>query len=88
MPAGMAIGSSRRPGTSTPSGTPRRSGTRPQGAPVTSATRTPDGQGYWILLANGGVDAFGDAALLGSPVNQTGGLDPATAIFATADGQG
>jgi hypothetical protein len=60
----------------------------PQGSPVDSAVRTPDGRGYWILLANGTVDTFGDAANLGSAVNQTGGLDPATAIFATGDGQG
>lgn len=59
-----------------------------QGAPVTSATATPDGGGYWILSGNGTVTAYGDAANLGGPGSQTGGLDPATAIFATADGQG
>ena len=57
-------------------------------APVTSATRTPDGKGYWILLANGAVGAFGDAASLGGPGGQTGGLNPATAIFSTSDGGG
>ena len=57
-------------------------------APVTSATRTPDGKGYWILLANGVVGAFGDAASLGGPGGQTGGLNPATAIFSTSDGGG
>jgi hypothetical protein len=60
----------------------------PQSTPVTSAVRTPDGQGYWILFANGTVDAFGDAKSLGGPVGQTGGQDPAAAIFTTADGQG
>jgi hypothetical protein len=39
-------------------------------------------------LANGTVDPFGDATNLGDPLNETGGLDPATAIFATADGGG
>jgi hypothetical protein len=55
---------------------------------VTSAVRTPTGQGYWILFANGSVEAFGNAANLGAPVNQTGGLNPGTAIFATSDGGG
>ncbi len=59
-----------------------------QGSPITSATRTPDGNGYWILLANGTVDAFGDALNLGGPGGQTGGLNPATAIFSTSDGGG
>jgi hypothetical protein len=60
----------------------------PQSVPVTSAVRTPTGQGYWILFANGNVDAFGNAANLGAPVNETGGLNPGTAIFATSDGGG
>ncbi len=30
----------------------------PQGVPVTSAVRTPDGGGYWILFANGAVAAL------------------------------
>jgi hypothetical protein len=59
-----------------------------QGSPVTSAVRTPDGKGYWILFANGTVDAYGDAANLGAPVGQTGGQNPASAIFATSDGAG
>jgi len=60
----------------------------PQNESVTSAVRTPTGQGYWILFSNGTVDAFGNAANLGAPVNQTGGLNPGTAIFATSDGGG
>ena len=32
--------------------------------------------------------AFGDAAKLGGPIGAVGGLDPATAIFTTADGGG
>ena len=50
--------------------------------------RTPDGRGYWILFANGAVAGYGDATNLGGPVGSVGGLDPATAIFATADGGG
>jgi hypothetical protein len=60
----------------------------PQSTPVTSAVRTPDGGGYWILFANGVIDGFGDAANYGDPVNETGGLNPAAAIFSTADGAG
>jgi hypothetical protein len=55
---------------------------------VTSAVRTPDGNGYWILFANGTVDNFGDAVGYGDPAGVTGGLDPATAIFTTSDGAG
>jgi len=59
-----------------------------QNSPVTSAVRTADGKGYWILFANGTVDAYGDATNLGAPVGQTGGLNPASAIFVTSDGAG
>jgi hypothetical protein len=47
-----------------------------------------DGGGYWILFANGTVDAFGDAANLGGPLGSVGGSNPATAIFTTSDGGG
>jgi hypothetical protein len=55
---------------------------------VTSAVRTADGKGYWILFANGTVDAYGDATNMGAPVGLTGGFNPASAIFATSDGGG
>ena len=58
-----------------------------QSVPVTSAVRTPDGKGYWILFSNGVVAPYGDAAGLGGPVG-LGGLNYASAIFATADGNG
>jgi hypothetical protein len=57
-----------------------------QSVPVTSAVRTPDGSGYWILFGNGAVAAYGDAVNSGGPVNDTNGLDPATAIFAAYGG--
>ena len=60
----------------------------PQSSAVTSATRTPDGNGYWILVANGEVASYGDARSLGGPVGETGGLDPASAIFSTSQGGG
>jgi hypothetical protein len=55
---------------------------------VTSAVRTPDGKGYWILFANGAIANYGDAGNFGSPAGQLGGLNPATAIFTTSDGGG
>jgi hypothetical protein len=55
---------------------------------VTSAVRTPDGHGYWILFANGAISHYGDAASYGSPIGQFGGLNPANSIFATSDGGG
>jgi hypothetical protein len=54
--------------------------------PVTSAVRTPDGRGYWILFANGAISIFGDAGTFGSPLGLIGGSDPATAILSTSDG--
>jgi len=50
-------------------------------------TPTPDGQGYWIATADGGVMSFGDAAFFGSGA---GNHLPAPAVGLTAspDGQG
>ena len=42
------------------------------GSSVTSAVRTPDGDGYWILFANGIVMAFGDAVNFGEPDGAVG----------------
>ena len=50
--------------------------------------RTPDGNGYWLLDADGQVFGYGDASNLGSPAGLVGGLNQATAIFATLDGGG
>ena len=55
-------------------------------APVTSAVRTPDGSGYWILTSDGSVFPFGDALTHGEV--SVGGSNPANAIFATSDGGG
>jgi hypothetical protein len=55
---------------------------------VTSAVRTPNGDGYWILFADGDIDNYGDAGAFGSPAGQFGGLNPANAIFTTSDGEG
>ena len=52
-----------------------------------AAAATPDGTGYWIVHADGGVFAYGDAHFLGS----MGGQDlnaPIVGIAAMPDGQG
>ena len=59
----------------------------PRSSPVTSAVRTPDGKGYWILYADGVASASGSAVNYGS-LSGLGGANPATAVFATSDGAG
>ena len=41
-------------------------GPGPTPSPITSTVRSPDGYGYWILLADGAVYAYGDAPYLGA----------------------
>jgi Beta-lactamase enzyme family len=56
-------------------------------APVVGAAATPDGLGYWVLAADGGVFAYGDAAFEGS----AGGIHlnaPVVGMAATSDGRG
>jgi len=56
---------------------------------VTSAVRTPDGRGYWILLRGGEVFSYGDAVNFGSPAaGNFNALNFASAIFSTSDGGG
>ena len=54
---------------------------------ITGMAATPDGQGYWLVGADGGVFAFGDATFYGSlgAVKLTG---PIVAMVATPDGKG
>ena len=54
---------------------------------MTSAVRTPNGGGYWILTANGTVYNYGDAVTTATP-RAPSGFNPATAIFTTSDGGG
>ena len=56
-----------------------------QGSSVTSAVRTADGGGYWVLLADGAVYAYGDAVARGGPVGSVGGFNPASAIFSDSE---
>jgi len=56
-------------------------------APAVGIASTPDGQGYWLVGADGGVFAFGTAAFYGS----MGGkhlVDPIVGIASTPDGHG
>jgi hypothetical protein len=42
------------------------SGSHPLNAPIVGGAAAPDGQGYWLVGADGGVFDFGDAAFYGS----------------------
>ena len=56
-------------------------------APVVGTAATRDGLGYWVVAADGGVFAYGDANFEGS----AGGLDliaPVVGMAATPDGRG
>ncbi len=56
-------------------------------APVVAIVRTPDGGGYWLVGADGGVFAFGDATFHGSLAN-TRLARPIVAAIPTPDGGG
>jgi hypothetical protein len=55
--------------------------------PIVDIAATPDGKGYWLVAADGGVFAFGDANFYGSagatPLNQ-----PIVGMASTPDGRG
>ena len=55
--------------------------------PVVGITATPDGGGYWLVAADGGVFAFGDAPFLGSMAGHRLNA-PVVGITATPDGGG
>jgi hypothetical protein len=38
--------------------------------PFTGIQSTPDGNGYWLSAADGGVDSFGDAGFYGASTGQ------------------
>ena len=42
----------------------------------------------WLITASGHIYTFGDANYYGAPSRDIGGLNPATAIFASSDGGG
>jgi N-acetylmuramoyl-L-alanine amidase len=56
-------------------------------APIVGLAATPDGKGYWLVAADGGIFTFGDAGFYGS----TGGIrlnQPIVGMAATPDGKG
>jgi hypothetical protein len=52
-----------------------------------SMAATPDGGGYWLLAADGGVFSYGDATFYGSEVGMYD-TSPAVSIVSTVDGGG
>ncbi len=60
---------------------------QPLNQPIVGMASTPDGGGYWLVAADGGIFAFGDAGFYGSmggkPLNQ-----PIVGMAATPDGKG
>jgi hypothetical protein len=42
-------------------------------APIVGMAATPDGGGYWLVAADGGVFSFGDAAFSGAAAGSTTG---------------
>ena len=59
----------------------------PLNQPIVGMAATPDGGGYWLVAADGGIFAFGDAAFYES----TGGMhlnQPIVGMAATPDGRG
>jgi hypothetical protein len=56
-------------------------------SPKVGLASTPDGEGYWIASADGGVQAFGDAPFCGSMAG-TALNQPIAHIVATPDGKG
>ena len=56
-------------------------------APIVAIVRTPDGGGYWLVGADGGVFAFGDATFYGSLAN-THLARPIVAAIPTPGGGG
>ncbi|HEY6473367.1 MAG TPA: hypothetical protein VIY26_10795, partial [Acidimicrobiales bacterium] len=63
-------------------------GPKPASVPVVDAVATANGQGYWLLYANGVVANFGNATNFGAPAGYVNGFNPATTIFPTIDNQG
>jgi len=64
-------------------------GTRPVASRFVGMAATPDGRGYWLAQAGGGVFGYGDAAYLGSlPSLGITPAGPITAVASTPDGMG
>ncbi|MHB1536821.1 MAG: plastocyanin/azurin family copper-binding protein [Acidimicrobiales bacterium] len=59
----------------------------PLNKPVVGMAATPDGKGYWLVAADGGIFNFGDAAFYGS-MGDVHLNKPVVGMAATADGGG
>ena len=59
----------------------------PVDSPVLVGAATPDGKGYWLASADGGVFSFGDAPFEGS-LGDLALQGPIIAMAATPDGKG
>ena len=57
-------------------------------SPIVGIAATPDGQGYWLVAADGGVFGFGNAHYYGSLAVSTHLNRAIVGIAATADGRG
>jgi hypothetical protein len=59
-------------------------------APIVGIAPTPDGHGYWLVAADGGIFAYGDAGYHGAPTTDdaTGFNGYALGMSSTPDGQG
>jgi hypothetical protein len=55
--------------------------------PVVGMAATPDGGGYWLVAADGGIFTFGDATYEGSGAT-TGVSAPVSGVVATTSGKG
>ncbi len=45
---------------------PDRRNLKPHFQPIVGMTPTPDGKGYWFVVSDGGIFAYGDATFYGS----------------------
>ncbi len=82
---GVSTGSVTGFGSATPVGAPPGN---QLAAPLVGLASTSSGHGYWLLGADGGVFAYGDAHFYGSVPATSGPDGPFTGIAATPDGGG
>ncbi len=81
IPTGSDLGS-----TAIPAGTQPAASTQPTTA--VDLIPTADNQGYWILLADGAINAYGDATLFGEPSPTQMGTSTALSLAVTPDQSG
>ena len=62
-------------------------GGHPLNKPMVGMASTPDGKGYWLVAADGGVFSFGDAQFYGSMAGHSLN-DPVAGMAVAAGGKG